>query len=120
VTTEAKPHDHRWCPVAAAIARRAAAGREQWGTRHELGAVADVTNEDGSGALDIKKGLYLARSCKRLRKEGLPLISIQADYDRLPDGTFRVWVRVFSRAGAKKEIVRRVNNGEPLAYNAMR
>jgi hypothetical protein len=120
VTTQAKPHDHRWCPVAGAIARRAVDGKEQWGVRHDLPAVADETNSTGTGARDIKNGLYRARSCRQLLTEGLPAISIQADYDRLADGTFRPWIRVFSREQAKAEIVRRVKEGEPLHYNVMR
>lgn len=120
VTTDAKPHDHRWCPVAGAIAHRAMNGKEQWGTRHDLPVVADVTNDDGSGALDIQRGLYRARSCRQLRTEGLPAISIQAGYEQLADGTYRPWVRVFDRKQAKAEIVRRVTSGEALPYNAMR
>lgn len=120
VTTAAKEHDHRWCPVVGAVARRAVAGQEQWGVRHDLPAVGELTNDSGSGALDIKRGLYRARSCRQLRGEGLPLLSIQADYEQLSDGTYRPWVRVFDRAQAKKEIVRRVSSGEPLAYNTLR
>lgn len=120
VTTAARPHDHRWCPVVAAIARRALAGREQWGTRHPLPARPDLSNDAGDGALDIKRGLYRARACGQLRAEGLPELSVQADYDHLPDGTYQPWVRVWTRGLAKKEIIRRVGNGEPLPYNVER
>lgn len=120
VTTDALPHDHRWCPIIGAIAKDAADGKEQWGQLHVYSALPDETNEDGTGALDIKRGFYRARSCRQLRGLGIPLISIQADYYRLDDGTFQPWVRVFTREQAKAEIVRRVQGNEPLPYNALR
>lgn len=120
VTTQAKPHDHRWCPVVATIARRVLDGYEQWGTRHPLPTRPAITTDAGDGALDIKRGLYRARDCAQLRAEGLPQLSIQADYDHLPDGTYQPWIRVWDRRTAKREIVRRVQAGEPLDYNVMR
>lgn len=114
-TTAAKEHDHRWCPVAGAIATQAAAGKEQWGTRHDF---PPVTSEDQ--AKDIKSGFFRARNCTILRGEGLPELSVQADYDRLQNGTFQPWIRVFLRSQAKAEIARRVKAGEPLVYNVMR
>lgn len=120
VTTDATTHDHRYCPVVAAIARRIADGREQGGLRHVLPAVPDERNDDGTGADDIKRGLYRARSCRQLTLEGVPQRSVQADYERLPDGTWQPWVRVWDRAEAKREITRRVKAGEPLPYNVMR
>jgi len=115
VTTDAKPHEHRWCPVAGAIAQRALAGKEQWGVRHDFPAFA---TEDK--AKEVRAGLYKARNCKILRDEGLPELSVQAEYDTLADGTFRPWIRVFLRSQAKAEIARRVKAGEPLHYNVMR
>lgn len=114
-TTAARPHDHRWCPVAGAIAQRAVDGKEQWGVLHEFPPVGDEET-----AADIKRGFYRARSCKELRAEGLPAISIQAGYEHLDDGTYRPWLRVFDRNQARHEIVRRVQSGEPLAYNVLR
>ena len=119
-TTAARTHDHRWCPIIGEIARAAAEGREQWGTLHTFDPVPDQRNEQGTGAADIKQGFYRARSCRLIRTDGLPPISVQADYDRLSDGTFRPWCRVFTREQAKAEIVRRVNKGETLAYNPLR
>lgn len=120
VTTTAKPHDHRWCPVVGAIASRVLRGREQWGVRHDLPPVAELENDDGSGAVQIKRGLYRARTCRQLHAEGLPALSVQADIDHLPDGRYQVWVRVWDRKIAKAEIVRRVRDGEQLDYNVMR
>jgi|SRR5579862_1659847 len=114
-TTDAKEHDHQYCPVAGAIARQALAGKEQWGTRHDFRPV-----DDQEKAEEIRLGFYRARNCAILRQEGLPEISVRAEYDTLGDGTFRPWIQVFLRAQAKKEIVRRVSSGEPLAYNVMR
>jgi hypothetical protein len=114
-TTDAREHDHQYCPVAGAIAKRAIGKREQWGTRHDFPAVA---TEDE--AKEIKAGMFRARNCQVLRGEGLPEISVQADYDQLADGTFRPWLRVFLRSQAKAEIARRVKAGESLVYNVMR
>lgn len=102
----------------AAVARRAAAGDEQWGTLHELQPV-----DSEQLAADIQRGLYRARTCPQLKAEGLPELSVQARYSTLHTeaGTvYRPWVRVFTRAAAKAEIVRRVQAGESLAYNTRR
>ena len=114
-TTDAREHDHRWCPVAGAVAQRAMAGKEDWGTRHDYPAVRSEAE-----ARDIKNGLYRARSCRALRAEGIPVLSVQADYDRMEDGTFRPWLRVWTKEAGRAEIIRRVKAGEPLHYNVMR
>ncbi len=115
ITTDARPHDHRWCPVAAAIASRAQAGKEQWGTRHDFPAVATRAEAE-----EIRHGLFRARDCKQLRAEGGPEISVHSGYDTMSDGTFAPYVMVYLRSQAKAEIVRRVKAGEPLVYNPMR
>src|SRR5579863_4336364 len=115
VTTAAKPHNHRMCPVAELIADRAAAGAEPWGTRHDMPAVPTET-----AAKEIKQAFYSARYCKQLMsKLGEPL-SVQCDFDQIGDKSYRVWVRFWPRSVAKAEIARRVSAGEPLAYNVLR
>lgn len=115
VTTAAREHNHRMCPVVEMIADRVAAGAEPWGTRHDMPAVpADKI------AREVKQAFYSARYCKQLMaKTGEPL-SVQSDFDRIGKTSFVVWVRVWPRSVAKAEIARRVNAGEPLAYNVLR
>ena len=107
VTTAAKQHDCTFCAVVQVIYDRAAAGKEPWGALHYMPAVASEVT-----ALEAKRGFYRSR-----RKHGW---SVQADYERLDDGTFRPWVRVWTREAARAEIVRRVQNGEALSYNVAR
>jgi hypothetical protein len=115
VTTAAKPHNHRMCPVIEVIADRVAAGAEPWGTRHDMPPVPGE-----SAAREIKQAFYSARYCKQLTsKLGEPL-SVQCDFGRIGDKSYQVWVRVWPRSVAKAEIARRVNAGEPLAYNVLR
>jgi hypothetical protein len=90
-------------------------GKEEWGTRHDYPPVAEEAE-----ALRAKNGLYVARACQILRAEGIPPLSIQAGYDRMEDGTFRPWLRVWTKAAGRAEIIRRVKAGEPLDYNVMR
>lgn len=115
VTVTAKEHDHQWCPVIGALARRAMDGKEQWGTRHNFPVVETQAEADA-----IRHGFYRARGCSTLRREGLPEISVKAEYDTLDDGTYRPWAQVYLRSMAKAEIARRVAAGEPLAYNSLR
>lgn len=75
---------------------------------------------DEATALEIKRGFYRARNCRELRKQGLPVLSVQAGYDTHPDSSCVVWLRVFRREDAKREITRRVADGERLAYNTLR
>lgn len=113
-STDAKPHNHRFCPVTEAIVRRAVAGTEEWGTRH---AMPPVATEDA--AKEAKRGFYAARYCRQLTKLLGEPISIQTDYE--PYGNaWVVWVKVWPRSVAKKEIARRVASGQPLAYNIVK
>jgi hypothetical protein len=101
--------------VVGVVARRAADGLEQWGVRHDFPPVPDEAT-----AVDIKRGFYRARNCRELRAGGLPVLSVQAGYDTRPDGSRVPWLRVFRRQDAKREITRRVADGERLAYNTLR
>ena len=116
-TSSAREADHSFCPVLETVRQRVERGLEQWGTLHNMPAVAREAE-----ARDAKNGLYrAARHTGRARGrcgEGEPL-SVQAGYDRTAGG-FAIWFRVFTRAQARAEIVRRVNSGESLAYNVMR
>lgn len=116
-TTDAKEADHRFCPVLEAVRSRIDSGREQWGQLHEMPPVADEAS-----AIDAKKGLYRARNhTGKKRGACSPVaVSVQADYNKLSDGTYQVWFRVFRRQDAKREIAQRVNRGEELAYNVHR
>ena len=112
-TTDRRPHNHQMCPVVTKIAEAAEAGTEQWGTRHEW----PVRSEDL--ARKAKQGFYAARYCRDVtRLLGEP-VSVQADAEQDGD-TWRVWVRVWPRSVARREIARRVRAGERLAYNVMR
>lgn len=106
-TTAAREHDCTWCPVVQVIYDRAQAGKEPWGTVHYFPTVPKEET-----ALKIKRGFYAGR-----RRHGW---SVQAGYEQLDSGGFRPWLRVYTRAQAKAEIIRRVKNGEPLAYNVAR
>jgi len=110
-TTDAKPHNHRFCPVVAKIIDRVTEGGEPWGTRHEMPA---VISEDE--ARKARTGFYAARYCRQLRNALGEPASIQSNYEPRGDAWI-VWVRVWPRSVAKQEIARRVASGEPLAYN---
>lgn len=115
ITTAAKPHNHRMCPVVRVIGDRAAAGLEAWGTRHDMPVVPSETT-----AKEVKGAFYAARYCRQLAKHFGEPVSIQSDIERISDTEYRVWVRVWPRSVAKAEIVRRVNAKQPLAYNPAR
>ncbi len=113
VTTDARPHNHQFCPVVAEIVKAAAAGAEPWGTRHEW----HVTTVDA--AKQARTGFYAARYCRGVRDQLGEPASIQSQAEQ--DGeTWKVWVRVWPRSAARAEIARRVKDGEHLAYNVMR
>lgn len=113
-TTATREHAHQFCPVIAAIARRAKSGGDSWGTLHTMPAVADEAD-----AKAAKNGFYAARYCAEVREVIGEPASIQAGYE--PDGdAFRPWVRVWPRSVAKQEIARRVAAGEQLSYNVAR
>ena len=101
--------------MTAAVARRAIDGKEEWGTRHDYPPVPTEAE-----ARSIAHGMYLARDCKQLKAEGMPPLSVRTNVDRMEDGTFRPWLQVWLKTAGRREIVRRVKAGEPLAYNVMR
>lgn len=112
-TTDAKPHNHKMCPVITAIATKAHAGDEPWGTPHtwHLPSEAD--------AKTAKTGFYAARYCREITKLLGEPVSIRANYEPRGD-TFALTVQAWPRSVAKQEIARRVQNGEALAYNVMK
>jgi hypothetical protein len=121
-TTDARPHDHRMCRVIEVIAGRATAGAEAWGTIHHMPPIGDE-----QAASRARARLFNARNCPRLAiKYGQLSVSVHYTAD---DGTtsnervagehgYVLAVRVYPRAMARSEIVRRVRAGQPLAYNA--
>lgn len=116
--TTPKEADHRFCPVLAAVAAEVDAGREPWGTPHVLPSVATEAE-----ARDAEAGLYRARNHTG-RKRGPchdKALSVRATC--APDGGRGRWIvtlQVWDRATARAEIVRRVRDGEQLAYNVRR
>lgn len=115
VTTDAKPHNHRMCPVVQAIVKRAAAGAEPWGTQWPMPAVPSETV-----AKEIKSAFYAARYCRAIATIFGEPVSVQSDFERVADNDYRVWVRVWPRSVAQQEIARRVKDNEPLHYNVLR
>ena len=113
ISSTARPHNHRMCPVIAEIARAAYAGHEPWGTRHEW------TVRTEQLAKDAKTGFYAAKRCGQLKNEFGEYISVQTDIEPHGDA-WKVWVKTWPRSVAKAEIARRVEAGEPLAYNVLR
>lgn len=112
-TTDARPHNHQFCPVVSAIADSVKNGAEPWGTSHSW----HVTTEDA--AKTAKSGFYAARYCRQLAAQVGEPVSVQSEITT--DGeTFMVWVRIWPRSVARAEIARRVKDGERLAYNVMR
>lgn len=123
-SSTARQHDHRWCPVVGIVAERVTAGKEDWGLEHALPPIGSETR-----AAEIRQGLFRGRDCAKLKKAHGEL-SVSVTY-RMPDGTlsnspvatergYVLVVRVWSRTIAKKEITRRVSDGEALHYNVMR
>lgn len=113
VTTDARPHNHRFCPVVNAIVGRVLEGQEEWGVRHDMPAVTDEQT-----AKEIRTGFYAARYCRELRAALGEPVSIQSNIEQTKAG-WVTWVKVWPRSVAKKEIARRVSAGEPLAYNVL-
>jgi hypothetical protein len=115
-TTEARQHDHRFCPVVQTIAQLAQSGAEPWGTIHPMPAAATLDQAE-----EAKRGLYRARkhgwSIRAIvRKPGEQLASGVL----VPAGQYVVEVQVWTRALAKQHIATKVQAGQPLAYNVMR
>src|SRR6185437_16703164 len=116
-TTEAREADHRFCAVLEAVRQAVASGRDQWGTRYPM-----PDRLTAAEAKEAVKGLYRARNHTSLKRGacGTEPLSVQAGHEANGDGTYSVWLRVWSRALARAEIVRRVQAGEQLPYNPMR
>lgn len=115
VTTDARQHNHRMCPVVQVIADRVTAGAEEWGVLHPMPPVPSETI-----AREIRAAFYAAKYCRQLAARYGDKISVKSEFDQQPDGTYTVWVKVWTRTIARQEIARRVAAGEPLAYNVTR
>ncbi len=123
-SSTARQHDHQWCPVVGAVADQVAAGAEPWGTPHTLPPLP-ATDQ----AVRIRQGLFRGRDCAQLKKKHGDL-SVSVTYQDengklhqspvLNGGKYVLVVRVWSRAIAKKEITRRVADGEGLHYNVLK
>lgn len=114
-STDARQHDHRFCPVVAKLAKLAGEGAEAWGTVHAY-PVSSAAQAD-----DAKRGIY------RARKHGYsPRAVVVGPGGQLasgaivPEGSWVVEVQVFTRAAAKSYIAGQVQQGRPLAYNVLR
>jgi hypothetical protein len=126
ITTAARVHDHTMCPVTSAIAEAARAGDEPWGTEHDMPIMA----VDADKAIEIRRKLFTAKDCKRLAAvHGALSVSVtwrtpEGGLQNSPpvrlEGGYQLVVRVWAKSIAKAEIQRRVEAGEPLAYNVMR
>ncbi|SRR6266702_2420949 len=116
-TTDGRDADHRFCPVLDAIRARVEAGKETWGVPHPMPPVPDE-----AAARDAAAGLYRARNHTGLKRGacGTRPLSVRATYAASSDGSWTVTVQVWDRATAKREIARRVRDGETLAYNVLR
>jgi hypothetical protein len=124
VTTQAKEHDHALCKVVEAVAARAAAGHEEWGTVHLMPPV-----DDGGRAKAVRNKIFGARNCAVLAGR-FGELSVSVRYLH-PDGSlsntqapvsgaYRLAVAVYLRDAARAEIIGRVRRGEPLAFNPYR
>lgn len=116
--TTPKPADHRFCPVLAAVAAEVGAGREPWGTPHVLPPVATEAE-----ARDAVAGLYRARNHTGRKRAACSPAALSVKATCAPGGGRGKWVvtlQVWDRATARAEIVRRVRDGEQLAYNVRR
>src|SRR6266700_6055308 len=115
-TTDVRDADHRFCPVLDAVRRRVEAGKETWGVPHPMPPVPDE-----AAARDAVAGLYRARNHTGLKRGpcGPRPLSVRATCAPGSDGWI-VTVQVWDRATAKREIARRVHDGETLAYNVLR
>lgn len=115
-TTDARQHDHRFCDVVAAIAARAQAGQEEWGTVHPMPPVPSLSTAD-----DAKRGIY------RARKHGYSVRAVVLGPGdelpaggQVPAGQYVVTVQVWTRTAAKGYIASKVQAGQRLAYNVRR
>jgi hypothetical protein len=102
-----KQADKRMVPVVLKLAGMVEEGRWEWGKQYLFPAM-----ESEVEAQAAVRSLYRAR--------GPSGLSIQAGVEPQPDGTFRPWTRIWTREQGKQEVVRRVQRGEPLAYNLRR
>lgn len=123
-SSTARQHDHQWCPVIGTVAERVAAGAEQWGIAHPLPVLPTEQQ-----AARIRQGLFRGRDCAQLKKKHGQLsvsVTYRDDDGALHNspvtsgGKYVLVVRVWSRNIAKKEITRRVADGEQLHYNPLR
>lgn len=123
-TTAAREHDHKFCDVVAAIAARAAAGHEEWGTVHLMPPIADAGQ-----AKTVRNKIFNGRNCKQLAAR-FGTLSVSVRY-LVPSGDFTnkqapvngayvLVVGVYLREQARQEIAGRVGRGEQLAYNPYR
>lgn len=123
-TTQAREHDHALCKVVEAIAARAAAGQEPWGTVHPMPPVADAAQVH-----QVRNRLFGGRVCRQLSTR-FGELSVSVRYQQ-PDGSWEnkrtpvngayvLGVAVYLRDAARSEITGRVRRGEPLAYNPLR
>lgn len=125
-TTAARTHDCTMCPVIGHIAERARNGDEPWGTEHDIGPLS----LDEDRIEQIRHQLFGGKRCRKLaRTHGELSVSVTYRTEagelqnsppvRLEAG-YQLVVRVWTRRAANAEIERRVEAGEPLAFNVMR
>jgi hypothetical protein len=109
------------CRVVEAIAARAAAGVEPWGTVHPMPGIAGAQRVHA-----IRNRLFSGKNCGILA-ERFGEISVSVRYrqadgswenKRVPvEGAYVLGVAVYLRAAARSEIIGRVQRGEKLAFN---
>lgn len=126
-TTEARKHNCVMCHIVGMIAERAASGAEEWGTPHQMPALASHTEHE---AEQIRDQLFLGRSCRKNKKHAGAL-SVSVTY-LTPDGQlvnspparrdegYVLVVRVWTRDAAYAEMSRRADAGVPFAYNPLK
>lgn len=110
-TTDAREHDHRMCLVVQAIADRATAGDEPWGTRHDMPVLPDEAT-----AKKVRSRMHTTKFCRGLERRFGELMSVKCEIEPAAKG-WLVWVKVWPRSLARAEITRRVSAGEQLHYN---
>jgi hypothetical protein len=113
-TTAAKQADHRFCAVLEHLRQDIRAGNRQWGELVELGQAADFEQ-----ARDAERGLYRARSHTG-RTCGDEPLSIRVHKQPAADGSWSLWVQVWTRAAGQAHVASTVGAGQKLAYNVQR